>query len=47
MLYWPMSIAVNGFLNNVIISAISAKNAGGIDAIKSLEIHLQLSQILK
>lgn len=41
-----MSIVVNGFLSNIVIGAAGARGVGGVGAIKSLEIHLQLSQIL-
>lgn len=40
MLYWPTSIAVNGFLNNMIICFATTGDTGDIDAVKSIEIHL-------
>lgn len=44
ILYWPTSIAVNGFLNNGVISATDIGNAGSV---KHSGIHLQSFQILK
>ncbi len=29
MLYWPTSIAINGFLNNIVIDAASSRDADG------------------
>lgn len=42
-----MSITINNFLNNRIITAASGSGISNISIIKQLKIYLQLSCILK